>query len=80
VTANRGGVVKKGTKVKFTVNSLGVMEDINDYGFQPETVGTEDVGTYVGPHPKVEDWYVIAVNLGGRDMFVPCSEGMFEVA
>lgn len=74
--------MKRGDKVRFTSESLGVLDPENLYRFRGDWhVGPEDVGTYLAPDPSGEkqDWHSVEVERDGETGIVPVHESMFEV-
>ena len=70
----------KGTRVRFTSNSLGVINPENPYRFLEWHVGTGDEGRYLAPDPRstVDDWHSVEVERDGKTYIVPCHRSMFE--
>lgn len=75
-----------GTPVRFTVGPLGLVANTKRAKVEPEdvekgqqqgseTVTVGDEGTYIGPHPTVANWSLIAVG----DLICPCHSSHFEV-
>ena len=75
--------MKSGTTVRFTGGPFGTVAHLDSSKFEEEVVNEGDTGTYFGPHPNPhlkDTWHVIAVTLGGRELFVPLHESQFEEA
>lgn len=75
--------IAKGTRVRFTSKSLGLLDHEAATKFEPETVGFGDEGVYDSPH-HLRDWHVIEVEVTSEDnenrcLICPCHRSHFEV-
>lgn len=76
-------MIAKGTRVRFTRGPLGLVDEFTG-GMEPETVDVGDEGTYEEPHPALDGWHYIEVEVtsdGGesRVLLCPCPDIYFEV-
>lgn len=72
----------KGQRVRFTTGNLGVIDSFGRT--TDDTVGerTEHTnGVYFGPHPNLDRWHMIAVDINGDERYAPrfVHDSMFEV-
>ena len=68
-------IAREGERVRFTEGPLGLVASVTDTRFRPETVTAGDLGTYVGPHPLLDEdgWHVVQVG----ELVCPCHESQF---
>lgn len=73
--------LKHGDKVRFTANMLGVLnpDDPSGRSFHPDHFVKEgDEGSYLGPHPSIEEWHMTQVEIDGTAYECPVHEGQIE--
>lgn len=71
--------IEPGARVRFTTNSLGLLEHPSDSRFQPEHADEGDEGTYRGPHPTLGRWHLVDVEVDGRKLIAPVGLEHFEL-
>ncbi len=54
--------LKEGDRVRFTMNNLGAISPVS-YRATDTTVGDGDEGWYFKPHPELEDWHLIKIDV-----------------
>lgn len=64
-----------GTPVRFTMGPLGLVANAEETKFVDRTVSNGDEGTYIGPHPHIDGWSLVAVD---EDLICPCHSSHFE--
>ncbi len=64
-----------GQQVRFTA-ALGLVKKDTPAGkFEAQIVEIGDLGEYIGPHPTIDGWSLIAV---GEQFICPCHSSQFE--
>jgi hypothetical protein len=71
---------KSGVSVRFTRGPLGLVTTAEQTYFEPETVKAGDTGSYLKPHPSLNEpgWHLVRVEIDGRKLLCPCHEYQFE--
>lgn len=72
--------MKPGDRVRFTANSLGVIDPENPYKFAEDTAVVEgDEGVVREAHPHVEGWWLVDVEIDGTTWECPIHTSHAEV-
>lgn len=64
--------------VRFTTGPLGLVENEDQIGFVDETVKAGDVGEVIGPHPRIDGWLLVRVDVAGRSLLCPVPAAWIE--
>jgi hypothetical protein len=71
-------MIAPGTRIEITSDAIGVMDTPDLSGRMVEVVARRGTrGRYLGPHPTMEKWAIVALAVDGDVYFAPVAEPHF---
>lgn len=73
--------VAQGSRVRFVHGPIGLLSDPDGFRFAEPVAKYGDEGTYLGPHPQLDEWHMIEVLVPGEagSFYAPVHRGQFVV-
>lgn len=67
-----------GTRVRFTIDNVGVVADVSQRGFSEPVAHRGQEGVVVDRHPQVDGWLWVQVTIDGSEFYAPVHADMVE--